>query len=208
MAAQVFSVMTPALDEADEMTGEEADQRMLDSVNVLLPPEKGVAAIASVLGQFLPLGYSVHAMPEQVAQIADFFAERLLLRVWITRGFKQERMPAGETDIFVMAIARSRFDIMMAEQETRDGVADAGFRAMLIKERLSAAATLGASPHPLEGHVIHLMAKQSAERFQIKLPPGRWNLGQAQFGGKRRQLAHHGFPFAAGGEGGPSRTSS
>lgn len=159
MAAQIFTIAGTTLNEADEMTGEEAAQRMLDDARARLLFEERMAAITSVFGQSVPSDHAMHAMSEQIAEVAHFLLECYTLRVWIALGAEKQRMPTLAADVFPMAFSFSYPDVAVTEQEAGDSMTDPRDLSLLVQIILSTMTMLDAALHGGERYVTDPMTE-------------------------------------------------
>ena len=76
VATDVLCVSGATRHEADEVSGSDANQRMRDSRQLGVLLEKGMPAVAGILGKAVARCDEMHAVAEQAAEIADPLAER------------------------------------------------------------------------------------------------------------------------------------
>ncbi len=67
----------------------------------------------------------MHAMAEQITQVADFLAECFFPRVCARPRGEQQRMSALNAHIFAVFVALTHFDVAMPAEKTRDMMSDA-----------------------------------------------------------------------------------
>ena len=106
-----------------------------------------------------------HAMPEQAAQVANFFLEGRRRTIWIVLGCEQQRMPAPRAYVLVAPIAFGELLVVMLAEKARQRMPDARDRAVLSEVITAAPAPPVAIRRRLEDVVVDVMSPHRARDF-------------------------------------------
>lgn len=83
-----------------------------------------MSAEAGVFHESVALRHRLHAVPEEPARVAHLLCEALLVRETIGGGWKNERMPTADADVFMHAVAVREPDVGVVAEEARERMAD------------------------------------------------------------------------------------
>src|SRR6187399_3089464 len=102
IAAEIFVVTATTFREIEKVPGKQADRGMFDLAAAVFFLQEGMPAVAGVFMQPISRRHPVNTVPEQIAQVSDFFRERRPGRIGIAVHSEQQRMPALNTGILVV----------------------------------------------------------------------------------------------------------
>jgi hypothetical protein len=106
------------------VTKEEALQRMRDAPMAGLALHERVPAVARIFDPSGAPGHDVDLVPEQPAPITNAFGEAVRPQIWISIDQEQQRMPARDTRVLIVAISSANPLVGVVPQKAGERVAD------------------------------------------------------------------------------------
>ena len=144
--AGVLAEARPCTDKRDRVTGDEADERVMNHSLRRRTLDERVAAVAGVLSAAMPHGHGVHVVAEQAAEITDAFLKPIASVVRVLFDAEEQRMAASHACVLRMPVAYGDPFIGVMPQEARERMPDANHLIVVTQVCASAAGARASVP--------------------------------------------------------------